>query len=159
VSPERRWRTNLLINKTKNLLATSYRLRDSGITACWNDQNLRHRKAELQRCCMRAFNWLLTLLFLVGCNETTQPHNVPQKPSKAPTEAPVERLKEDHVAADFANFLAPLIDPAKLDTLKGKRAATPRLRKACYWLQMAHTSGFDAGENRPSTRSDRPTRA
>jgi hypothetical protein len=108
---------------------------------------------------MRAFNWLLTLLFLVGCNETTQPHNVPQKPSKAPTEAPVERLKEDHVAADFANFLAPLIDPAKLDTLKGKRAATPRLRKACYWLQMAHTSGFDAGENRPSTRSDRPTRA
>jgi hypothetical protein len=58
----------------------------------------------------------------------------------------VERLKEDHVAADFANFLAPLIDPAKLDTLKGKRAATPRLRKACYWLQMAHISGFDAGE-------------
>jgi hypothetical protein len=58
----------------------------------------------------------------------------------------VERLKEDHIAADFANFLAPLIDPAKLDTLKGKRAATPRLRKACYWLQMAHTSGFDAGE-------------
>jgi hypothetical protein len=24
----------------------------------------------------------------------------------------VERLKEDHIAADFANFLAPLIDPA-----------------------------------------------
>ncbi|MDB4406018.1 hypothetical protein N9191_01820 [bacterium] len=76
----------------------------------------------------------------------TQPHNVPQKPSEAPTEAPVERLKDDHVAADFANFLAPLIDPSKLDTLKGKRAATPRLRKACYWLQMAHTSGFDVGE-------------
>jgi hypothetical protein len=57
----------------------------------------------------------------------------------------VECLKEDHVAADFANFLAPLIDPSKLDTLKGKRAATPRLRKACYWLQMAHISGFDAG--------------
>jgi hypothetical protein len=95
---------------------------------------------------MRAFKWLLTLLFLVGCKESTQPHNVPQKPSETPTEASVERLKEDHVAADFANFLAPLIDPSKLDTLKGKRAATPRLRKACYWLQMAHTSGFDAGE-------------
>ena len=76
----------------------------------------------------------------------TQPHNAPQKPSEARKEASVERLKEDHVAADFANFLAPLIDPAKLDTLKGKRAATPRLRKACYWLQMAHISGFDAGE-------------
>ena len=95
---------------------------------------------------MRAFNWLLTLLFLVGCKESTQPHNAPQKPSEAPTEASVERLKEAHVAADFANFLAPLIDPAKLDTLKGKRAATPRLRKACYWLQMAHISGFDTGE-------------
>ena len=95
---------------------------------------------------MRAFNWLLTLLFLVGCKESTQPQNAPQKPSEAPTEAPAAHLKEDHVAADFANFLAPLIDPAKLDTLKGKRAATPRLRKACYWLQMAHTSGFDVGE-------------
>ncbi|MDB4506607.1 hypothetical protein N9055_00110 [Akkermansiaceae bacterium] len=42
--------------------------------------------------------------------------------------------------------MAPLIDPAKLDTLKGKRAATPRLRKACYWLQIAHTNGFDIGE-------------
>ena len=58
----------------------------------------------------------------------------------------MECITEDHVAADFANFLAPLIDPAKLDTLKEKRAATPRLRKACYWLQMAHLSGFDAGE-------------
>jgi hypothetical protein len=42
----------------------------------------------------------------------------------------VECITEEHVAADFANLLAPLIDPAKLDTLKGKRAATPRLRKA-----------------------------
>ena len=72
---------------------------------------------------MRAFNWLLTLLFLVGCKEFNQPHNAPQKPSEAPTDAPAANLKEDHVAADFANFLAPLIDPSKLDTLKGKRAA------------------------------------
>ena len=67
-------------------------------------------------------------------------------PVDAPSEAPVAQLKDEHVAAYFANLLAPLIDPAKLDTLKGKRAATPRLRKACYWLQMAHVSGFDAGE-------------
>ena len=86
------------------------------------------------------------LLFLVGCKESTQPQNTPQKPSEAPTEASVERITEEHVAADFANLLAPLIDPAKLDTLKGKRAATPRLRKACYWIQMAHTNGFDIGE-------------
>ncbi|MDB4405352.1 hypothetical protein N9199_02190, partial [bacterium] len=95
---------------------------------------------------MRAFSWLLTLLFLVGCKESTQPQNAPQKPSEAPAEVPVAKLKEEHAAADFANLLAPLIDPEKLDTLKGKRAATPRLRKACYWLQMAHTAGFDIGE-------------
>ena len=51
---------------------------------------------------MRAFNWLLTLLFLVGCKESTQPRNAPQKPSEAPTETPVTHLKEEHVAADFA---------------------------------------------------------
>ncbi|MDB4127799.1 hypothetical protein N9594_01485, partial [bacterium] len=95
---------------------------------------------------MRAFNWLLTLLFLVGCKDTPSANTPPETPVEAPTEASAAHLKEDHIAADFANFLAPLIDPAKLDTLKGKRAATPRLRKACYWLQMAHTSGFDAGE-------------
>ena len=95
---------------------------------------------------MRAFSWLLTLLFLVGCKESTQPQNAPQKPSEAPTGASVERITEEHVAADFAKLLAPLIDPEKLDTLKGKRAATPRLRKACYWLQMAHIWGFDIGE-------------
>ena len=95
---------------------------------------------------MRTLLLFLNLFILTGCNESNQPKNAPQKPSKAPTEAPVAQLKEEHVAADFANLLAPLIDPEKLDTLKGKRAATPRLRKACYWLQMAHMSGFDAGE-------------
>ncbi|MDB4780652.1 hypothetical protein OAG44_01115 [bacterium] len=95
---------------------------------------------------MRTLLLSLSLFILTGCKESTQPQNTPQKPSEAPAEAPVAQLKEDHVAADFANLLAPLIDPAKLDTLKGKRAATPRLRKACYWLQMAHISGFDAGE-------------
>ena len=42
-----------------------------------------------------------------------------------------------------ALIIAPLIDPAKLDTLAGKRAATPRLRKACYWLEMARKEGLD----------------
>ena len=47
---------------------------------------------------------------------------------------------------EFAANLAPLIDPAKLDSLKGKRAATPRLRKACYWLEMARREGRGPGE-------------
>lgn len=40
----------------------------------------------------------------------------------------------------------PLIDPAKLETLTGKRAATPRLRKACYWLEIARRNGRDLAE-------------
>jgi len=60
--------------------------------------------------------------------------------ASTPLEAPVEALN----ASEFTTVLAPLIDPAKLDTLKGKRAATPRLRKAWHWLQMAHISGFKA---------------
>ena len=47
---------------------------------------------------------------------------------------------------EFAAKLAPLLDPAKLDSLKGKRAATPRLRKVCYWLEMARREGRAPGE-------------
>ena len=32
----------------------------------------------------------------------------PETPAEAPTEAPVAQLKEEHVAADFANLLAAL---------------------------------------------------
>jgi hypothetical protein len=46
----------------------------------------------------------------------------------------------------FPAVVAPLTDPAKLDTLKGKWAAAPRLRKACYWLEIATRAGKDAGE-------------
>ena len=42
---------------------------------------------------MRAFNWLLTLLLLVGGKDSTQPR-------VASTEAPAARPKENHVAAD-----------------------------------------------------------
>ena len=47
---------------------------------------------------------------------------------------------------EFAANLVPLLDSAKLDSLKGKRAATPRLEKACYWLEMARREGRDPGE-------------
>ena len=83
---------------------------------------------------MRTLLLFLSLFILTGCKDTP--------PVNTPREAPVEALN----ASEYTTVLAPLIDPAKLDTLKGKRAATPRLRKACYWLQMAHTAGFDAGQ-------------
>ena len=79
--------------------------------------------------CSPYTGFLVSVSFAVA-NDDQQLSKPPQNPSEAPTEASVAQLKEEHVAADFANLLAPLIDPAKLDTLKGKRAATPRLRKA-----------------------------
>jgi hypothetical protein len=38
-----------------------------------------------------------------------------------------------------------LIDPGKLDTLKGDRAANTRLRKVAYWLETARRSGREPG--------------
>ena len=42
-----------------------------------------------------------------------------------------------------AEILATLTNPAKLATLKGKRAATPRLRQSCYWVEAARREGQD----------------
>ena len=95
---------------------------------------------------MRAIIWILSLFILCGCKDNKQTSEPPQKPSEASTEASVAQLREDRSVEYFVEILTPIIDPKKLDTLKGKRAATPRLRKACYWLQMAHTAGFDVGQ-------------
>ena len=98
---------------------------------------------------MRTLLLFLSLFILTGCKDTPSASTPPeesQSQTSATTPPPTKCLTGSQVTAEFVNFLAPLIDPAKLDTLKGKRAATPRLRKACYWLQMAHISGFDAGE-------------
>ena len=43
----------------------------------------------------------------------------------------------------YVLILEPLINIDKLDGLAGKRAATPRLRKACYWLEKARSEGVD----------------
>jgi hypothetical protein len=57
-----------------------------------------------------------------------------------------EDVRGLEIAVD-APFLVGVLDPAKLDTLNSKRAvnskraATPRLRKACYWL---HTTSNPA---------------
>ena len=49
------------------------------------------------------------------------------------------------MSANYVGFVASLIDPAKLDILTGKRAATPRLQKVCYWLETARKAGHDPG--------------
>lgn len=46
---------------------------------------------------------------------------------------------------DHANQIAPLIDPGKLATLKG-RAANPRVRKYVYWLGMAEQAKLSPRE-------------
>lgn len=44
--------------------------------------------------------------------------------------------------ADYAEKIAPLIDPAKLATLKD-RGANPRVQKVTYWLAMAKADGVN----------------
>jgi hypothetical protein len=70
---------------------------------------------------------LLSVFLLIGCEDFQQD-----------TEAAL-------ITSKFPAIVAPLLDPAKLDSLKGKRAATPRLRKTCYWLEMAKREGNDLG--------------
>ncbi len=45
------------------------------------------------------------------------------------------------IAETSASALASLTDPAKLATLKGERAANPRLQKCVYWLAYAEEQG------------------
>lgn len=42
-------------------------------------------------------------------------------------------------------ILAPLLDPAKVATLKGDRPANPRLYKVLYWLETARALGGEVG--------------
>lgn len=46
-------------------------------------------------------------------------------------------------AQDFANLVAPLVDPAKLRTL-GERGANPRVCKVTYWLETARRAGVQS---------------
>lgn len=78
----------------------------------------------------------IALAFHAGCVERS---STPIAPA-----APPENKSATTSRAELVAIIAPLIDPAKLDTLRGERAATPRLRKVCYWLETARRSGFDA---------------
>ena len=79
---------------------------------------------------MRFFMFIL-FVSLVSC-----------EPPTSAAERGEAKQREDSTS-EYVSKIAPLIDPAKLLTLKGKRAATPRLRKACYWLAMAKGGGCD----------------
>ena len=69
---------------------------------------------------------LLAALFLWSCQD-----------------APLAGEAKSSPGSATAEILASLTDPAKLDALKGKRAATPRLRKSCYWIEAARREGQD----------------
>ena len=73
-----------------------------------------------------------TLLLLVGCDRPVE--------AKGPSRNHQESKAQ---SGRLVDIISPLIDPDRLDTLKGKRAATPRLRKACYWLTQARSEGYD----------------
>jgi hypothetical protein len=57
-----------------------------------------------------------------------------------------QATQEAAKVSSSVEIVAPLIDPAKLDTLKGKRAANRRLRLICYHLETARRNGDDPGE-------------
>jgi hypothetical protein len=69
-----------------------------------------------------------SLLLAIGCQD---------RQSSTPAPSPVQRTESasETSRAEFVAILTPLVDPAKLDTLKGERAANPRLRKICYWME------------------------
>lgn len=57
-----------------------------------------------------------------------------------------QRIEAAKKTVSYSVIVAPLIDPDKLDSLRSERAATPRLRKACFWLNEAEQEGHDPGE-------------
>jgi hypothetical protein len=73
------------------------------------------------------------LLLISGCRDQEQP---------SVRDAPVSTQAPEG-SDNAAEILAALTDPEKLDSLKGKRAATPRLRKSCYWLEAARREGLE----------------
>jgi len=94
---------------------------------------------------------LLPLLFgllLVGMSCSRQePNATSEAPPAGLTGLPAARLNNpaDWVSLRHVEIITALIDPVKLDTLKGDRAANGRLRKVCYWLKDAEKSGSEPG--------------
>ena len=84
---------------------------------------------------------LCSFLILSGCKNHEPPvqaaDKIPQQVAKEATQQEADAIHR------YVQILEPLINVDKLDGLKGKRAATPRLRKACYYLEEARRAGID----------------
>jgi hypothetical protein len=59
------------------------------------------------------------------------------------TSISLAQLPPLHTGEQYEQVIEALTDPAKLDTIKGARAATPRLRRIMHWLRLAQRDGFD----------------
>ena len=77
---------------------------------------------------------LLGALLIGGCKEAPDSIKIQKEPTAS--------LVLDKQGLKYGKILSPLVDPAKLDVLKGKRAGTKRLRKASYWLEVGRREGF-----------------
>ena len=97
---------------------------DSGMLLMWigcsvvyGGPNPQPLTAELQPYSMSAFNWLLTLFFLVGCKESTQPKNTSQKPPETqspPSSSPLRLLFEPSPSISFSSSLRSTMESASL---------------------------------------------
>ena len=81
---------------------------------------------------------LSSVITLLGCRS--------EETNRAPESASVTvEVRKPAPIPDMAvEIITPLIDPAKLDTLKGKRAANRRLRLVCYHLEVARRDGQES---------------
>ena len=84
------------------------------------------------RCHPLIFVVLAGLLLSSSCRENGTLGSIPAVDTHAPA-----------TIDPAAKIIAPLIDPAKLATLKGDRAANRRLRIAVYWLEDGGRRGGD----------------
>ncbi len=72
---------------------------------------------------------LLALVAIFTLTQCAAPPRTPQTPDKIARQ-----------------ILAPLLDPAKVATLRGDRPANHRLYKALYWLETARVGGGNVGK-------------
>lgn len=68
-----------------------------------------------------------------------QPQAAPQVPAPAPAQEFNQHTVETAITA-----ISFQVSPERLDRLRSDRAANPRLRKACYWLEAARRAGSES---------------
>jgi len=90
---------------------------------------------------MRHFLAALLILFQAPCTCFPSAVEVPALGSPATKLA----ASTYTIPPRSVRILAGLVDPKKVDTLQGNRAANSRLRKICCWLAGSRNNGADAG--------------